>query len=265
MAKKVKSASEFKRESPYKLEYIPAYVSTFDRMLDTEGLERGSTVLISGGCGSGKTMFVTQSAYQAALNGEKVVFFSLNEEPERIKGHMYNSFGWDLDKLEKNGNFVIKRVEPYDIARSIETIIKERSIEQVIGRLKNITVDIKEVTMPFHPDRVIIDSLSDLAVAFSDDRKYRAYIKVLFDSLRGYNSVNMVTTEVEQEPNIYSRNGIEEFVVDGVVVLYNIRRDSVRTRAIEVLKMRFTNHLKKMVPFKIGDEGIVIYLEEQVF
>jgi KaiC/GvpD/RAD55 family RecA-like ATPase len=95
--------------------------------------------------------------------------------------------------------------------------------------------------------------------------KYRAYLNVLFDSLRNYNSVNLVTTESEQEPNVYSRTGIEEFLVDGVVVFYYIRRDSVRTRALEILKLRFSDHVKKLVPFKITDKGIVIYMEEQVF
>lgn len=249
----------------YKVEYLPTRVSTFDKMMDTKGLERGSTLLISGGCGSGKSIFAMQCAYNAALNDERVVYFTFDEDAERVKKHMYNNFGWNLGRLEKEGNLAMQKVDPYDIARSIESIIKEKSIEDVIESIRSVHMEVKEVTMPFHPDRVIIDSLSALSVAFSDKLKYRAYLNVLFDSLRTYNSVNFVITEAEQEPNVYSRSGVEEFLVDGVVVFYNIRRDSIRTRALEILKLRFSNHMKKLVPFKITEEGIVIYLEEQVF
>lgn len=249
----------------YATEFLPARVSTFDKLIDAKGLERGSTLLLSGGCGSGKTIFAMQSAYNAALNGEKVVHFTFDDEPERVKRHMYNNFGWDIRKLEREGNFWMSKVNPYDIARSIEAIVKGRDIEDVIAGMKNVHMETQEVTMPFHPDRVVIDSISALSVAFTDKMKYRAYLNILFDSLRSYNSVNMVVTEAEQEPEVYSRTGIEEFLVDGVLVFYYIRRDSVRTRALEVLKLRFSDHVKKLVPFKITDKGFVIYLEEQVF
>ncbi|MBN2518316.1 MAG: hypothetical protein JXB14_05705 [Candidatus Altiarchaeota archaeon] len=251
--------------SVYKTEYLPTRVSTFDKMIDAGGLERGSTLLLAGGCGSGKSIFAMQCAYNAALNGERVVHFTFDEKPENVKRHMYNNFGWDLESLEEKGLFSMQKVDPYDIARSIEAIIKEKSIEDVIESIRSVKMDIKEVTMPFHPDRVIVDSLSALSVAFSDKLKYRAYLKVLFESLRTYNSVNFVVTEAEQEPKVYSRSGVEEFLVDGVVVFYNIRMESIRTRALEILKLRFSDHMKKLVPFKITKDGIVIYLEEQVF
>jgi len=265
MAKEKKNEAAEVKVDPYKTEYLPTRVSTFDKMVDCEGLERGTTMLLSGGCGSGKTIFAIQSAYYAALAGEKVVHFTFDDDPERVKRHMMTNFGWDLHALERQGNLWMQRVDPYNIARSIESMVREKDIESLMAGIKNIHADTKDVIMPFHPDRVIIDSLSALSVAFSDDNKYRAYLNVLFDSLRGYNSTNFIVTESEQEPNVYSRSGIDEFLVDGVVVFYYIRRESVRTRALEILKLRYSDHLKKLVPFKITNKGIVIYLEEQVF
>jgi KaiC/GvpD/RAD55 family RecA-like ATPase len=261
MAKKKKE----EKSGEYSINCMPAYVSCFDDMIDCKGIERGTTVLLSGGCGSGKTIFAVQSAYNAALNGENVAYFTFDDDPERVKRHMYNNFGWDLKKLEKDGNLWMKKVSPHDIARSIEGMVREKSMEDIVEGLASIHKEATEVTMPFHPDRVVMDSISALSVAFTDRIKYRAYLDVLFDSLRSYNSVNFVITESEQEPNVYSRSGIEEFLVDGVVVFYYIRRESVRTRALEILKLRFSDHVQKLVPFKITDDGIVIYLEEQVF
>jgi len=266
MAKKAKKLIQApKPASIYDREYMPVRVSTFDNVVDKGGLERGSIFLLSGGCGTGKTIFAMQSAYNAALKGEKVVYFTFDDDPDRLRRHMFNNFGWDLEKLEEEGTFWMKKVNPYDISRSIEGIVKERDIEEIIEGIKTIHAESKEVTMPFHPDRVVIDSLSALSVAFDEHMKYRAYLNVLFDSLRSYNSVNLIVTESEQEPNVYSRTGIEEFLVDGVAVFYYIRREFVRTRALEVLKLRYSDHVKKLVPFKITDAGITIYMEEQVF
>lgn len=252
-------------KEPHKMGYLPARVSTFDKMIDSGGLERGTTMLLSGGCGSGKTIFAIQSAYNAALAGEKVVHFTFDDDPERVKRHMMHNFGWDLNALEKQGNLWMQKVDPYSVARSIEGLVKEKDIEHLIEGMKNVHADAKDIMMPFHPDRVIIDSLSALSVAFLDEVRYRAYLNVLFDSLRSYNSVNLIVTESEQEPNVYSRSGIEEFLVDGVVVFYYIRSESIRTRALEILKLRYSDHVKKLVPFKITNKGIVIYMEEQVF
>jgi KaiC/GvpD/RAD55 family RecA-like ATPase len=264
MAKDKDIVNESKEDLP-NANFLSTRVSTFDKMIDTGGLERGTTLLLSGGCGSGKTIFAIQSAYNAALAGEKVVHFTFDDDPDRVKRHMLRNFGWDLAKLEEEGNFWMRKVDPYSISKSIENMVKEKDIEELIEGIKDVHAESKEVMMPFHPDRVVIDSLSALSVAFTDEMKYRAYLNVLFDSLRSYNSVNMIVTESEQEPNIYSRSGIEEFLVDGVVVFYYIRRESVRTRAMEILKLRFSDHVKKLVPFKITNKGIVIYMEEQVF
>jgi len=265
MAKDKNVAPQDAKNTTAKFELLPARVSTFDNMVDVGGLERGTTLLLSGGCGSGKTIFAVQSAYNAALAGEKVVHFTFDDDPERVKRHMKANFGWDLAELEKQGNFWMQKVDAYSIARSIENLVKEKDMEQLLEGIKNVHADSKDIIMPFHPDRVIIDSLSALSVAFTDEMKYRAYLNVLFDSLRSYNSVNLIVTESEQEPNVYSRSGIEEFLVDGVLVFYYIRKDSVRTRALEILKLRYSDHVKKLVPFKITNKGIVIYMDEQVF
>jgi KaiC/GvpD/RAD55 family RecA-like ATPase len=263
--KEIIKTKEVEKTVPKEPEFLPSYVSSLDEMIDQKGLERGTTLLLSGGCGSGKTIFACQSAYNAALNGEKVAYFTFDDEPSRVKRHMKNNFGWDFDALEKEGNLWMEQVNPHDISKSIENLVKEKDIEDVVKGIGNIHREVHEVDMPFHPDRVIMDSISALSVAFDDKIKYRSYLDVLFDSLRSYNSINLVVTESEQEPNVYSRSGVEEFLVDGVIVFYYIRRETVRTRALEILKLRYSDHMKKLVPFKITDKGIVIYLEEQVF
>ena len=66
-------------------------------------------------------------------------------------------------------------------------------------------------------------------------------------------------------PTIYSSRGTEEFLADGVIVLYAIKQGNMRENAIEVLKLRGTKHQKKIVALKITDKGIEVYPEQEVF
>jgi KaiC/GvpD/RAD55 family RecA-like ATPase len=65
-------------------------------------------------------------------------------------------------------------------------------------------------------------------------------------------------------PTRFSDTGIEEFLADGIIVLYNIQRGDRRENAIEILKMRYSNHQKKIFAMEIASEGIIIYPERQI-
>ena len=82
--------------------------------------------------------------------------------------------------------------------------------------------------------------------------------------LSEFDSVNYVISETEQNPKVFSRTGVEEFLADGVVVLYNLRVDGKRQNALEILKMRTGKHLKKIVPYKIGKSGIEVLFDEKI-
>lgn len=251
-------------DSGLDVEFLPTRVSTFDHLMDKRGIERGNTILISGGCGTGKSIFCMQSSYNAALNGEKVVYFTLEEEGHKIKRHMKNNFGLDIAAVEKEGNFVIQEVDPIKIAIDVRNVLLNQlpdlSVEkelEIIGKTK--------FELPFHPDRIVLDSLSALSAGFKDPESYRLYVKILIKNLNKYESVNFVVSETEQEPSRYSRSGIEEFLTDGVIILYTLREGLARERAIEIVKLRCSNHIMTPVPYKITDKGIEIYPKEDIF
>ncbi len=238
-------------------EVLPTRIAGFDELISAHGFERGSTILISGGCGTGKTTFALQSLYFGALRGEKGIYISIEEEPYKLKKHMMNNFGWDFEKLEKEGKLAIIKYDALEIARSVEAAITNAKEELVI--------DFREFELPFRPDRLAFDSLSALSIAFGSTESYRRYIRYLFEKFEKYNSVNFVLTETEQDPKIYSRAGIEEFLADGVIVLYNIKVQNFREKALEILKLRSSNHEKTIVPFEITSEGITVYPRHEVF
>lgn len=253
-------------------EFLPVGVSTFDKLLTAGGIERGNTVLLSGRCGSGKTVFGIQSLYNAAINGEKTFYATLEETPDKIKRHMKRNFNWDLDELEKDGNFAIQAVDPIAFARDIEQTLDEgdikdnKSMEVMLEKHPEISlIDSRRIELPFKPDRIVIDSLSSLSSAFTDMRKFRLYLQIMVNSLNKHNSFNILVGETEQDPARYSIHGPEEFLVDGLKVLYNIHKGQLRRRALEIVKMRCSDHVKELVPYTIDKSGIRLMPADKIF
>jgi len=236
-------------------DYIPARVSDFDDLIENHGIERGSTILIAGGCGTGKTTFAMQSLYNGLLHGEKAIYITFEEPPEKILKHSYRNFGWGLEKFRQEGKFAIIKMDPFRIARNVEaTLLQKRG---------DLLIEIEGFQLPFTPDKLAVDSLSALEIAFKGNMEnYRVYVMHLFEMLDSYNSVNLVITETELGPDVYTRSGMEEFLADGVVVLYNVRVGSKRERALEIIKLRFSDHVKKLVPFVITSNGIEIPVQK---
>lgn len=233
-----------------KSDILPVAVDKFDEIIEDRGVERGSTLLISGGAGTGKTTFALQSIYFSAIEGNRCIYISFEEKPEKIKKHMLKNFGWDFYKLEEQGKVAFMKLDPTKIARSVESMIAAKT-----GALR---IKVQEIEFPFKPDKICIDSLSALSIAFEKEENYRKYIRELFELLEGYDSVNFVISETEQNPKIYSKTGVEEFLADGVVVFYNLKVDRSRKNALEILKLRSSKHLKIMIPYKITKTGFKI-------
>ena len=242
-------------------EWVKTRISGFDELFE-KGIPKGTSILIAGGAGSGKTIMCLQILNNAALNNEKGLYISLEESEERLKKHMHD-FGWEPEELEKKGLLKIQRVKPFTIARQVEALLAKEK-----GELKMKIETIGElIPKKFKPQWVIIDSLTALASAFKDDETtYRIYVEQLFRYLESLDATSFLISETEQIPVSFSKTGVEEFLADGVVVLYNIKHENVRENAIEVLKLRGAKHEKKIVAMQIlPDKGIVVYPDQEVF
>ncbi len=258
---KIKKAVETEIKKPQALEdgkqYIKTGIKGFDGLFE-KGIPKGNSVLVAGGAGSGKTIMCLQILSEAAKMGEKCLYMSFEESEERLRKHM-REFGWGPDELEKKGKLLIKRFSIFDIARSIDALLAKKKGELLI--------DIKPLILPegFRPDKVVVDSLSSIASAFDGMENYRSYIEQLFRFFEEMGTTSFMITETKQIPTVFSPSGMEEFLADGVIVLYNIRKGDIRESAIEVLKMRGAKHKKKIVAMQITGRGIEVYPEQEVF
>lgn len=258
--KKVKKEpTPSKTTSKKKRDYVKTGIKGLDDLFE-HGIPKGASVLIAGGTGSGKTIMSLQMLANAAREEKKCLYMSFEESRERLVEHM-EDFGWDAKGFEKQGKLLIKRFSSFDIAKSIDALLaKERG---------ELMIDYMPVMLPegFTPEIVIVDSLSAISSAFvGKDENYRSYIEQLFRFFEKMDSTVFLITETEQIPTTFSRSGVEEFLADGVIVLYNIRKGDIRENAIEILKMRGARHKKKIVAMQILDNmGIEIYPEQEVF
>jgi len=240
-------------------ERIKIGIPGFDELVD-KGVPKGFSILFSGGCGTGKTIFCLHSMKYACSKGEKCLYISFEESPERLKQHMRN-FGWKPDEYEEKGLMKIKRLDSFSVSRDVEALFHKAKGELLIEKEM---LDL--IPSGFKPDRIFIDSITALAVAFAQrEEAYRFYMEQLFRYLEKLETSCFLISETEEAPDKLSISGVEEFLADGVFVFYNVRKGSSRQRALEVLKLRGTPHLNRIVPFDIMNKGISIKSEERIF
>ncbi len=238
--------------------YIETRIPGFDELFE-HGIPEGASIIVAGGAGSGKTIFCLQTLAYHASQGKKCFYMSFEESEDRLKQHMID-FGWDAEKMIKSGKLKIQRTSPFEITRNMDALLAKEKGELLI--------DIDPVLLPkdFKPDFIVVDSLTAIASAFTGkEDSYRVYIEQLFRFFEKIEATTFLTTETKQIPEIFSATGVEEFLADGVVVLYNIKRGEARENAIEVLKMRGEKHQKRIVAMQITNKGIVVYPEQEVF
>jgi circadian clock protein KaiC len=246
-----------KPEAAVKSMFVKTGIDGLDALF-RDGIPKNSSVLVAGGAGSGKTLLTLQILYNAAKSGKKCFYMSFEESEERLWDHM-EKFGWSLGESKKN--LVIKRFNLFDITRYIDALLAKQS--------GDLLIDVNPVMFPegFAPEIIVVDSLTAIASAFyGKGETYRLYIEQLFRFFEEQNVTTFLISETNQDPKVYSPTGVEEFLADGVIVLYSIRRGNVRENGIEVLKMRGTKHEKKIVAMQIIDnKGVEIYPEQEVF
>lgn len=235
-------------------------VSGFDKLFLNGGIPKGSSVLVAGGPGTGKSILCRQICFNLVKKGKKCMYVSFEENKERIIKSMEN-FGWDVKKYIENGNLLIQKINPFDILR-----MKFGSLGGS-GSATELSYKIKPLVIPkeFQPDIIAVDSLSAIiAVSVTKDKNYRVYLQQLFSFFEETGSTSLLITETDPIPTRYSETGIEEFLADGIIVLYNIQKKDTRKNAIEILKMRYSAHQKKIVLMEITDEGIIIFPEKRI-
>jgi KaiC/GvpD/RAD55 family RecA-like ATPase len=240
----------------YKIERVPTGITGLDMHIEG-GFPKNRTILVSGGPGTGKTIFAFQYLINGAmLYNEPGVALVLDENPRKLREDMLR-FGWDLKKLENQGLIAIVDAT----AARIGTTSEERfAIHPFDLDIDKLFLEVLKVCENIGAKRLIIDSISALGFYSLKLEDIRRLIMKLSYLIEKQNLTAIITSEVDSYDvrSKFSRFGVEEYVSDGVISLYYLDVGSTSTRTLLIRKMRSTDHTEGLLPMEITEKGIVV-------
>ena len=223
------------------MERVKTGIEGLDEMLGG-GIPKGHSVAVIGSFGTGKTTFSMQFIWEGLKNGESCIFLSLEEDEDSIL-ESARSFGWDMEEYVESGSLLILKLDPEDAKSSVE-------------RLEG---DIPELIEERQASRVAVDSISLITMFYEDEERKRETVFRLVKSIKDSGATAVLTAEVDPKNPMVSRDGIVEYVVDGVILLSFLERDNKLNLTLRVLKMRRTRHSREVKVYEIGEGGITVY------
>jgi circadian clock protein KaiC len=220
------------------LERVSSGVARLDGMLGGKGYYRGSTVLISGTAGTGKTSLAAQFLDAACRRGERCLCFLFEESPQQLLRNM-RSIGLDLERWMTAGllRFHADRPSRYGLETHLLTM--------------------HEAIADFGPAVTVIDPVTNL-MAVGTYADVQAMLTRLIDHLKTENITAVLTSLVPGLAAIERTETVISSLMDTWIVLANDRFGDRHRRAISVLKSRGMAHSNELCEFVMTDHGLVL-------
>ncbi len=217
-------------------ERIATGIPRLDAMLGGRGFFRGSSILLTGTPGTGKTTISSNFAQAAAQRGERVLYFSFEESPDQITRNMH-SIGLRLEPLVKRGLLRFQSARPslYGLEMHLATMFKEIAT--------------------FKPHVVIIDPITSLMVSGTDSEG-KGMVTRLIDYLKAGQITSLFTSLTQGGHALQQSEAAMSSLMDSWVLLQDFEGNGERNRVLYVLKARGIAHSNQIREFLISDRGI---------
>ena len=210
------------------------------------GLPRGRPTLICGGPGCGKTLMGMEFLVHGALEfDEPGVFVSFEENPNDLAQNV-RSLGFDLEALREGRKILVDHIR---IERSEIEVAGEYNLDGLFIRLK-LAID------TLGARRVVLDTIEALFGGLPDPAILRAELRRLFGWLKELGVTAIITAE--RGDRSLTRQGLEEYVSDCVILLDHRVTNQVSTRRLQIVKYRGSTHGTNEYPFLIDERGISV-------
>jgi circadian clock protein KaiC len=210
------------------------------------GLPQGRPTLVCGGAGSGKTLFAMEFLVRGAVEfGEPGVFIAFEETAEELAKNV-ESLGFDLGKLAKQKKLAVDYVHV------------ERGEIQETGEydLEGLFIRIGHAIDSVGAKRIVLDTIEALFAGLSNDFILRGELRRLFRWLKDKGVTAVITAE--RGTDTLTRQGLEEYVSDCVILLDHRVIEQTATRRVRVVKYRGTSHGTNEYPFLIDEHGLSV-------
>jgi circadian clock protein KaiC len=217
-------------------ERVSTGIPRLDAMLSGRGFFRGSSILLTGTPGTGKTITAACFAHAAARRGERVLFFSFEESPDQIIRNM-RSIGLRLEPLVKSGLLRIRAARPtlYGLEMHLATMFKEIAA--------------------FQPQVVIMDPITSLMVA-GTDYETKGMVTRLIDYLKGGQVTSLFTSLTHGGHALQQSEIAMSSLMDSWMLLQDLEGNGERNRVLYVIKARGMAHSNQVREFLISKRGI---------
>jgi len=217
-------------------ERIATGIPRLDAMLGGRGFFRGSSILLTGTPGTGKTIISANFAQAAARRGERVLFFSFEESPNQIIRNL-QSIGLRLEPLVKRNllRFHSARPSLYGLEMHLATMFKEIA--------------------EFQPQVVIVDPITSLMDAGTDS-ECKGMVTRLIDYLKGGQVTTLFTSLTQGGHALQQSEMAMSSLMDSWLLLQDFEGNGERNRVLYVLKARGMAHSNQVREFLISDRGI---------
>ena len=221
----------------------PTGISGLDE-ITLGGLPKGRPTLVCGAAGCGKTLFAMEFLLRGAEQfGEPGVFVAFVETEQDLSENV-RSLGFDLDKMVADHKISVDHV------RVERSEIEETGDYDLEGLFLRLGLAIDSVGAK----RVVLDTLESLFGGFTNEALLRAELRRLFRWLKDKGVTAIITGE--RGEGQLTRQGLEEYVSDCVILLDHRVKEQVSTRRLRIVKYRGSTHGTNEYPFLIDEDGI---------
>jgi circadian clock protein KaiC len=216
-------------------ERIPSGVPALDQMMGGKGYYRGSSVLVTGTAGTGKTSLAAHFVDAACRRGERAIFFAFEESGPQIVRNM-RSIGIDLGRWIKKGLLTIDSVRP-----------SAYGLEMHLVRMHHMVKELK-------PSAVVIDPISGL-IPGGSEHDVSSIVLRMVDFMKSEGATGFFTA-LSAEDDLQSTSLSISSLVDTWLLVRNIEVNGERNRLLYVLKSRGMAHSNQIREFMMTDRGV---------
>ncbi|MEW6609744.1 MAG: ATPase domain-containing protein [bacterium] len=217
---------------------IKTGIKGLDKMLNG-GLFTGSSTLVAGNSGTGKTTLALQFLQQGDINDERGLLISFEESPDLIF-RLAQGLNIPLAKLVKENKIIILHYSPVEL-----------NVDEFHAK-------IMQVTQQQQIQRVVIDSIADIEVSIGDPTHLKNYILSLIDYFDEQSITSILTSESIEGTTFGITETKLSVIIDVIIQLRYKEEEGRINKYITILKMRGSDHDKEIRGFKITNSGMVI-------
>ena len=222
---------------------VKSGIEGLDEMLEG-GIPKSHMVVIMGSFGTGKTTMGIQFLNQGLKEGEKGIYISLEEDEKSILDDA-KAFGRDLKPHLDAKRLALVKLEPTDAKTTVTRVGKE----------------LPDFIKSFGATRIVIDSVSLLNMLFENEHDKRVMLFNLTQLIKKTGATCIMTAEVKDDNPLSTRDGLAEYVADGVIALRNVEVPDKNEMqlTLRVVKMRRIRHSRRITPYGIVAKGIEVH------